>query len=126
MKNLVIIGFILMSLGLMSQDILTVEFWDESNHKSHLFWSFILSGFTYVIVSTHPMYSYMSKLERRLYTFLMPMLFGALKEVADSQMIGHVASWGDIQANIVGIMVFQLVISVLNLNNRKVEKFRFY
>lgn len=122
MRKLTVIFLLLIGLNSKSQDITTKKFWTKDK-VDHSIYSFGLGILPHIIITTHPLFEYMTRLEKRAITVAFPLAFGILKELVDSRTPGHVGSLDDMKANIVGIACFQLVITIPNRNNYRIQKF---
>jgi len=119
MKKVLFFIMLLTFLGATGQNITSEDFWQEDKVK-HSIGVFGISSFTYAYLSIHNKHKNLTELEKRLISLSTALVAGGLKEAFDSISPNHHASWGDMGANTVGAIAFQVTVSIpLNIKRKK-------
>jgi len=102
--------------------LLLITFTNVSGQNNNNFWQkdkvghavgvFAISTATYTFLSIHKEHRNLSELQKRLISFSAGMIMGILKEAGDSMQPGNKANWGDMKANTIGALSFQISISI--------------
>ena len=111
MRRLIFIILILSFVGVTAQNSIQKEFWKEDKRK-HSVGTFLISTAAYTYLSTHKKHKNLSEFEKRLISFSTAMFLGALKEVHDVYSSKGTPEWGDVEANLVGSLAFQVSLTV--------------
>lgn len=87
------------------------KFW-QKDKVGHAVGVFAISTATYTFLSIHKEHRNLSELQKRLISFSAGMIMGVLKEAGDSMQPGNKANWGDMKANTIGALSFQISITI--------------
>ena len=120
MKKFILITLVASFLGAHSQNSMHSEFWKQDK-RGHFTGTFLISSGTYVYLSTNKKYRHFSEFKKRLISFSTAMLIGCLKEVGDKFNSSRHSEWGDMEANLMGSLAFQITVSI-PLSFRKSSK----
>jgi uncharacterized protein YfiM (DUF2279 family) len=63
-------------------------------------------------LSVHTKRKNLNEVQKRLISLSTALIIGTLKETIDSLSPNNEASWGDMSANIVGVMAFRVAITI--------------
>ena len=119
MKKFIFITLVMTYLGVHSQNSMHAEFW-KKDKVGHVQSSFIISTGTYVYLATHKEYKHLSEFKKRLISLSIPMILGGIKEIHDMYSPNNNAQWGDMEANLIGSLAFQVSITIpLNFKKTK-------
>lgn len=121
MKKYIFFMMVMSFLGVHSQNSMNAEFW-KKDKIGHAQSSFIISTGTYVFLATHKKYKHLSEFKKRLISFSIPMLLGCVKEIHDMNSPNNNAQWGDMEANLIGSLAFQVSVTIpLNFKKNKTD-----
>ena len=119
MKKFMFITLVMSFLGVHSQNSMHAEFW-KKDKVGHVQSSFIISTGTYVYLATHKKYKHLSEFKKRLIALSIPMILGGIKEIHDMNSRNNSAEWGDMEANLIGSLAFQVSVTIpLNFKKTK-------
>lgn len=109
-----------------AQNSFNKEFWQQDK-VFHTITTASISATTYALLEMNSNFSDMSEIEKRLISFTASMLVGFVKEGSDLLSSKSHASWGDVEANLIGALSFQAAITIpLELSKSKnTRRFRF-
>jgi len=111
MKRVLFFIALMTFFGAKGQNMASEDFWHEDKIK-HSISTFGVSTFTYTYLSIHDKYKNLPELNKRLISFSTALIIGSLKEIIDVFSARSDASWGDMGANTVGALAFQVAITI--------------
>jgi uncharacterized protein YfiM (DUF2279 family) len=122
MKKIVLFILLIPFLSTNGQHMGSKDFWKEDKIK-HSVGSFGISSITYAYLSVHTKHKNLNEVQKRLISLSTAIIIGALKETIDSLSSNNEASWGDMRANIAGVMAFQVVVTIpLSIKRRSLKR----
>ncbi|EAR11859.1 hypothetical protein PI23P_11017 [Polaribacter irgensii 23-P] len=98
------------------------DYW-KANKIKHSVGSFGISSVTYAYLSDHTKHKNLNEVQKRLISLSTALIIGTLKETIDSLSPNNEASWGDMRANIAGVLAFQVAITIpLSIKRRSLKR----